>query len=234
MTTRLTRASASLGGPGADLGVEVDDDYVATAWQTSGHRVGRFARPLTASEQTALRRALTTASNSPPPAANADRVWTPDGSTEHLTSEGLPSLEFEPNDKPPKGFAALLRFLRTLQESLLESPIAAIALEVGGKPFAARLVHLGEQPLAVRLGEFSVEAVTFGADSALIDRDDARIIGPPDRTVVGPGWTFGLGEPLAIRQPGKKEMLVVKLVIDIDALGDGALHPCALGVVIEP
>ena len=234
MTTRLTRASASLGRPATNIGIEVQDDGRASSWQTSGQRVGRFGRMLTATERAALRRALTTAANSPSPTPDPTRVWTADGSTEHLTSPGLPSLEFEPNDKPPKGFAALIRFLRSLQESLLESPLGAIALEVDGKPLGARLVHLGQEPMAVRLGEIAMEAVLFGADSAIVDRTETSVVGPTESSVVGPGWQFPLSEQLGIAQPKPKQMLVVNLVVHVDALGEGTGRPCALGVVIEP
>jgi hypothetical protein len=236
VTVRLTRASASHGGPPQWLGVEVDDDGQARSWQTSGGSVGRFARALLPDERTALKRAITTAKKAVAEGGQpnaADRVWKPDGSTEHLSADGLPALELDPHEDPPKGIGSLVRVLRTLMGSLVDSPVAAIALEVDGTPLRARLRHVGPEAIDVRLGTLSVEAHLFDEDSAIVDSAALSVDGPTQAAEVGDRWSLDLGDDLGIAAPTKGQFLVVSVELELDADGDGVLRRARLSRMME-
>jgi hypothetical protein len=236
VTVRLTRASASHGGPPQWLGVEVDDDDQARSWQTSGGTVGRFSRALLPKERTALRRAITAAKKAVAEGGQpnaTDRVWKPEGSTEQLSADGLPALELDPHEDPPKGFGSLLRVLRTLLGDLVDSPVAAIALEVDGTPPRARLRHVGPEAVDVRLGSLSVEAHLFDEGDAIVDSAALRVDGPAQAAEVGSGWSFGLSDNLGIAAPTKGQFLVVSVELELDANGDGVLRRARLSRIIE-
>jgi hypothetical protein len=236
MTVRLTRSSASHGGPPLWLGVEVDDDDRARSWQTSGGSVGRYSRLLRPQEHTALRRALTAAKKAVSEgglSSSDEQVWRPDGSTEQVSADGLPVLEIDPHEDPPKGFGSLVRVLRTLQGSLVDSPVAAIALEVDGTPPRARLRYAGTESVSVRLGSLSVEAHLFGEGDAIVDSSVLTVDGPAEATEVGSGWSYDLGDNLAIAPPTKGQFLVVSVDFELDTNGDGVLRRARLSRIIE-
>jgi hypothetical protein len=225
MTVRLTRTSH--GGPPLFLGIEIDDAGRAASWQTSGNRVGRFARDLSARERKALDRALASAKEADVPEASdsASQVQPHSGAMEQLTANGLPDVVLDAHEKPPTGFKDLVKLLRKLREELADSPVAAIELEVDGPPFGAQLRHVGQLPVTVRMGTLSVKATVFKRDSAIADSktypvDASSVDGP-----VGPGWTLPLVDDLAIDAPRKGGFLTVSVgTPEVDALGDGVLR----------
>jgi hypothetical protein len=224
MTIRLTRTSH--GGPPLFLGIEIDDDGRAAGWQTSGNRVGRFARELSTRERSTLERALTSARSAGAPAGldPTSQVQPPSGATEQLTANDLPAVVLSAHQKPPAGFKDLFKLLRKLRDQLADSPVAAIELRVDGPPFDAQLRHLGHQPVTVRMGTLGVKATLFKRDSAIADSKtytvDAGVNGP-----VGPGWTLPLVDDLAIDAPRKGGFLSVSVgTAEVDALGDGVLR----------
>ena len=133
MTVRLVRTAATR-SPWT-LGVEVSDG-LARSWQTSGNRVGRFARALSTKERSTLRRALDAAAGAEESAAPAA---TPHQVVDQLAGDGIPDLVLAGAASAPAPYRRLVRFLRALREDLATSPVAAIALEVAGSPLGARL-----------------------------------------------------------------------------------------------
>jgi hypothetical protein len=224
MTVRMTRTSH--GTPPDSAGIEIDDEGRATGWQTSGTRVGRFARVLSAQERVTLDRALTSARDADAPAApdpNAPRP--PSGATEQLAADELPGVVLDEHATPPPGFKKLVRLLLSLREGLIETPVAAIELGVDGPPFRAQLRHVGPEPVRVRMGTLTVLATLFTRDSAIEDSktytvDASEVDGP-----VGPGWTLPLVDELVIDTPRKGRFLTVSVgTPEVDALGDGVLR----------
>jgi hypothetical protein len=236
MTTRLTRTSWG-GGHAPDIwGVEVDDAGRAAAWQTSGHRVGRFARDLSERERDALDHALADARAAQGATSGgfARGVTPPSGTTEQLAADGLSDVVVDPHDDPPAGFGQLFALLRTLREDLAESPLAAIELEVTGSPLAARLRHLGSEPVAVRMGRLSVQATMFDADSAIVESMASTVDASTTNSPVGPGWTLPLAEDLGLAAPPPGGFLTVTVASpEVDSLGDGVLRPAEFGWITE-
>lgn len=234
MSVSLTTAGSSPGRPAQNLGVEIDDNGWGASWQTSGGRVGRFGRALHASEQAALKRALAAAKKSTwDPATAPEPVWSSGGSTEHLRADGLPALALDPNAPAPKGYGGLLRVLRTLRGDLTDSPIAAVSFEVDGDPQRAQLRHLGTDPVTVQLGTLVLEAHLFGADGALLKSAKFTVEGPADPFEIGPGWAFALGAELGLPGPEAKQMMVARVEITSDVLGDGLLRRSELSWVTQ-
>ena len=224
MTVRLTRTSH--GTLPESAGIEIDDNGRATGWQTSGNRVGRFARDLTAQEQVALDRALTSArgADAPaPPDPNAPKP--PSGATEQLIADELPGVVLDDLATPPPGFKKLVRLLLSLRDDLVDSPLAAIELAVDGPPFRAELRHVGSEPVRVRIGTLTVLATLFKRNSAIEDSktytvDASEVEGP-----LWPGWTLPLVDELGIDTPRKGRFLTVSVgTPEVDALGDGVLR----------
>jgi hypothetical protein len=225
MTVRLTRTSH--GTLPESAGIEIDDEGHATGWQTSGNRVGRFARELSPHERVALDRALTSARDADAPATpDPNAVRPPSGATEQLTADDLPGVVLDEHATPPPGFKKLVRLLFSLREDLVESPVAAIELEVDGPPFRAQLRHVGSEPVrGVRMGTLTVLATLFKRNSAIEDSktytvDASEVNGP-----VWPGWTLPLVAELEIDAPRKGRFLTVSVgTPEVDALGDGVLR----------
>jgi hypothetical protein len=225
MTVRLTRTSH--GGPPQLLGIEIDDGGHARSWQTLGHRVGRFARDLSAHERTALERALTSAREADAGAVPdpTGQVVRPSGATEQLVADEGPDLAFDAHEGPPPDFRKLIRLLLSLREDLVETPVAAIELAVDGPPFSAQLRHVGSEPVRVRMETLTVLATLFKRNSAIEDSktyivDASGVDGP-----VWPGWTLPLVDELGIDTPRKGRFLTVSVgTPEVDALGDGVLR----------
>ena len=216
----------------ASLGIAVDDGQ-ATSWSTVGSRIGRFARALTSSEQSALDTALAEARESSATRDVVEGKTPPSGTTEELVGDGLDDLELDPQQEAPAGYRDLVAVLRALRESLAESPVAVLELAVGGSPLGAQLRHAGREPVPVRLGPLTVEATLFDADSAIVDHTihtvDASLDGP-----VGPGWELPLVADLGIAEPRTGGFLLVKVGSpEVDALGDGVLRRVELGWMRE-
>jgi hypothetical protein len=225
MTVRLTRTSH--GGPPQSLGIEINDDGRATSWQTSGHRVGRFARELSATERTTLERAMASARNAnaeaaPDPAAQPVR---PSGATEQLTAEGLPDVVLDAHGTPPPGFGELIQLLLSLREDLTESPVAAIELAVDGSPLGARLRHIGAQPVTVRMATLTLQATLFDKNSAIVDSATHTIDAAGTEGPVGLGWELTIANDLGLAAPRKGGFLTVTVgAPEVDSLGDGVLR----------
>ncbi len=228
MIVRLTRTS---GGTAPQFsGVEIDDGFAAQAWQTSGHRVGRFARPLSSTERTALRRALTAAASAPPAPPPALR---PGAVTEQITADGL-DLLLDAHRPPSGGACDLVELLRTLHQDLADSPVAAVELEVTAPPLTARLRHVGTQPLAVRLGSLTLQATVFDEDSGIVDSVSRRIPAPEPDGSVAPGWSLPLVDDLAVPEPVEGGFLTVTVgPAEVDVLGDGVLRRAEFGWMSE-
>jgi hypothetical protein len=234
MTVRLIHTA--WGAAQQSVGIEIDDDGHARSWQTSGHRVGRFARELSASERTALERALSAARDADSQATPdpAGRVLPPSGSREQLVADGLSGLELDGHAEPPTGFGDLVNLLVKLREDLAESPLAAIELEVDGAPLAARLRHVGSEPVSLRLGALTLSATLFGKGSALVDSvthtvDPHAVDGP-----VGPGWVLPLVEDVGLAGPRKGGFLTVTVgTAEVDSLGDGVLRSAEFSWIAE-
>jgi hypothetical protein len=224
MTVRLTRTSH--GTPPDSAGIEIDDKGHATGWQTSGNRVGRFARELLPQERVALDRALTSARGADAPAIpDPNAVRPPSGATEQLIADDLPGVVLDEHPTPPPGFKKLVRLLLSLREDLVESPIAAIELEVDGPPFRAQLRHVGSEPVSVRMGTLTVLATLFKRNSAIEDSKTYTVDASEDNGPVWPGWTLPLVDELVIDAPRKGGFLTVSVgTPEVDALGDGVLR----------
>jgi hypothetical protein len=234
MTVRFTRTSH--GAPRQSLGIEIDDDGHVLSWQTSGHRVGRFARELSASERPALERALAAARDADPPAASDPAAPVrPSGATEQLTADGLPDVVLKTPAPPPPGFGELIELLRTLREDLADDPVAAIELDVeDGAPLRARLRHVGSEAVAVRAGTVTVQATSYGRDSAVVDTathtiDASGVDGP-----VEAGWELPLADDLGLAAAPRGGFRVVTVgTLEVDVLGDGVLRPAELSWMDE-
>lgn len=233
MTVRLTRVSH--GARPQWLCIEIDDDGQARSWQTSGQRVGRFARELSASERRRLERALTAARNAdalatPEPVAGPVR---PGGATEQLTADGLPDVVFAAHPTPPSGCGDLVRLLRALREDLARSPVAAIELEVGGSPPGARLRHVGQEPITVRAQAVTVRVTAFGRDSALVDSATRTVSAPRAEGAVTPGWEWRVADNLGLHAPQGGFLTVTVGTLGLDAVGDGVLRPAEFSWLTE-
>lgn len=134
------------------MGIEIRDDR-AVSWTNLGERAGSFARALSDRERDALERALASARvvDPEPPEKTPRPPIAPSGQREELRVEGGLVVSFDPHEPIPEGVAKLTKVLRKLDETLGEHPVAAIELEVRGKPLGARLLHVGAEPLAVRM-----------------------------------------------------------------------------------
>jgi hypothetical protein len=224
MTVRLTRASP--GAPSQWQGIEIDDGHHASSWQTSGHRVGRFARDLSPRERQALERALASAREADAHAAPdpAGQALPAGGTREQLTADGLRDVRFDPHDAPP-GFDELVQLMLTLREDLAGSPIAAIELDVDGSPLAAWLRHVGSEPVAVRMGTLTLQAALFDRDSAIVDSATYAVDASHTGDQVGKGWSLLLADDLGLAAPRKGGFLTVTVgTPEVDAIGDGVLR----------
>jgi hypothetical protein len=233
MTVRLTRTS---NGPQAQWqGIEIDDGGHAASWQTSGNRVGRFARDLSAPERQALDRALAAAGDADAPAApDPAQAQRPSGTTEQLTADGLPDVVLDAHETPPEGFGDLVRLLLTLREKLADSPMAAIELEVDGSPLGARLRHVGFEPVAVRMATLTLQATLFDRDSAIVDSATHTVDASDADGKMGPGWSHPLTDDLGLAAPREGGFLTVTVgTAEVDALGDGVLRSAEFSWMTE-
>lgn len=218
-------------GPRAQYsGVQIDDDSTAVGWQTDGDRVGRFRRALTPTERRALRRALDAArdARSAPPAAAPRR---PGATTERVIADGV---DLTAGAEVPPAAADLVDRLRELQGRLSGSPVAAVALEVTGPPWTARLRHVGDEPVAVRMASLTLTVAVFGPDGALIDTVDRAVDGSGVGDRVGTGWTLSLVEDLdrpAVPAGGFATLTVAGAQADVR--DDGILREVEWGWVNE-
>ncbi len=221
MTTRLTRTTH--GTRTSEVGVEVDDAGHARAWQTSGHRVGTFARDLTPAERTALADASRAARDADAPAVDGG----PSASREQLVADGMPDVVLDGQASAPAGFADLVGVLRRLRTDLADDPVAAIELDVHD---GAAVRHVGTSPVVVRLGaSLSVEVTVFDADSAIADQTTHPVDVDPLHGPVGPGWELPLVADLGVRdRPGDGFVTVRVGPVEVDALGDGVLRATEL------
>jgi hypothetical protein len=234
MTARLTRTAHGLTLQSS--GIEIGDDGRAAAWSTSGHRVGRFARTLSAGERAAFERALTAARDAgePPAPGPAGQAVHPGGATEQLIADGLPAIVLDAHQEPPPGSEDLVRLMRTLREDLAASPVAAIELDVSGSPLGAWLRHVGSEPVAVRIATLTVQATLFGPDSALLDSATHTVDASGAGSQAGPGWSLPLAEDLGLAAPSEGGFLTVTVgTPEVDALGNGVLHPAELAWMTE-
>lgn len=231
MTARLTR---TVPGPAPQSsGLEIDDDGRVTGWQTSGHRVGRFARELSAPERAALERALASARSADAPPAPGG-VTRPGAAIEQLTADGLPDLVLDPNGTPPAGWDDLVGLLLSVREDLADSPVAAVELEVAGSPLGVRLRQVGPQPLAVRMATLTVQATLFDRDSALLNSVTHTVDGSGATGQVGPGWELRLADDLGLAAVPPGGFLTVTVgPSELDVRGDGVLRRAEFGWITE-
>ena len=221
MTVSLARSSASHGpGPRADEAIYIDDEGHVVARRTfADHRVGRFGRTLDAAELTKLKRALKQAADAP--VDGSPRTWVPDGGTERVSVDGLAPLELDPHDGAPKGWKPLVEQLRTLLETIVADPVAAIELVIEADPIRVTLRHVGSEPLALRLDAVAVEAYVIAADDTTAGSAVTSVAGPNGADVGAPGWSWDVPVTLALPQLAPGQSLEVTVVVDIDTEGDG-------------
>jgi hypothetical protein len=225
MTVRLIRTSATR--PLATLGVEVVDGH-ARAWQTSGNRVGRFARALSPAELSDLQRHVEAARSAGDSGPSAAAQPAPHRVVDQLTGDGLADLVLPGAAAPPAASADLVRLLRALRDDLAASPVSAVALEVSGSPLGALLTHVGSEPIAVRAATVEVRAATFDEDSAVVDIRTRSVDLAVDGAV-GPGWQAPLVGDLGFGDLPEGGFRTVGVrTIDVDSLGDGVLRPAEL------
>jgi hypothetical protein len=229
MTVRLTRSAH--GRRPQSSGIEIDDDGLATGWSTCGNQVGRFARQLRADERESVARALAVAQSAggadgaaPAAPEAADEPRRPSGVTEELVADGLPELDLGGSSTP--ALTALIALLRALRDELGASPVAAIELEVAGRPLGARLRHVGVDPIRVRGATLSVRATTFDRDSAIVDSAILTVDGPAVDGTIEAGWQWRLTDDLGVRLAPRGGFLTVTVgILEVDSLGDGVLRP---------
>ena len=241
MTLRLTLSA--YGSSHLEIGLVVDDDGHVTGWQTSGWRVGRFGRELTATERASLAAALEAASHStrPEPAEgqDADSPPTaprpPSGSTEQLVAHGLPDATFASNATPPPGFEDLIEVLRGVREHIAEFPVAAIELDVSGSPLSARLRHVGTEPVDVRSDdELLIEAVVYDEDYLEVERAAPPVSSAGPNGAVFPGWELDLVDRLDLSPPPRGGFVSISVgSLRVDSLGDGVLRQAEFSWVSE-
>ncbi|TDU83402.1 hypothetical protein EV138_5866 [Kribbella voronezhensis] len=230
MTVRLTLSN--YGSSTLEIGLVVDDDGHVTGWQTSGWRVGRFARDLTAKERTALAHALESArataasaaaatAEPGPPAARASS-----GSTEQLVADGLPDATFASNANPPTGYEDLIRVLRAIREDLADFPSAAIELTVAGTPVRVALRHVGDEPIGVRTaGELRIEALVYDKDYLIVDRKLQTVEPPELDGAVSAGWEFALVGRWSLPKAPKGGFSNITVgPLRVDSVGDGVFR----------
>ncbi len=245
MTLRLTLSS--YGSSHLEIGLALDDDGHVTGWQTAGWRVGRFARELTAAERASLDAALDQAragraetvegqpaeqSTDPPPTPSR----APSGATEQLVADGLPDATFPSNARPPQGFEALIEVLRGVRETIADSPVAAIELEVSpGPPLSARLRHVGSEPVDVRSDdELRLEAVVYDEDYLEVERDVVAVATAGPEGEVSAGWELQLAERLDLAVPPPGGFVSISVgPLRVDSLGDGVLRQAEFSWVSE-
>jgi hypothetical protein len=232
MTLRLTLSS--YGSSTLEIGLVVDDDGHVTGYQTSGWRVGRFARDLTAKERTALERALESA-RSAAASVPAATSRPPSGSTEQLVADGLPDATFASNANPPPGFEGLVRVLRGVREDLADFPAAAIELDVSGTPLHARLRHVGTEPIDVRAaGELRIEALVYDKDYFVLEREVHMVDAADLDGAVSTDWELGLVDRLELSAPPVGGFLsVIVGPLRVDSVGDGVLRQAEFSWVSE-
>jgi hypothetical protein len=233
MTVRLTRNA--YGHRRQSEGLEVDDEGRATGWQSSGQQVGRFARTLSAQERETLDRALARAqeavSDAAPEAPPA--VLPPSGVTEALVADGGVDVVLG-TDAPPPGLEDLVALLLAVREDLADHPVAALALEVTGPPYAAALRHTGSEPLTVRLGPLTVKGALLDEDDVVLDRTSLRVDAGDVDGPVGPGWALRLSDDLGWGSPRTGGFLTLTVgTPEVDVRGDGVLRPTELGWMTE-
>lgn len=238
MTLRLTLSY--YGSSTLEIGLAIDDDGHVTGWQTSGWRVGRFARDLTVEERTELQRALDLARSAAdrkgePPAEPAAPSRPPSGATEQLVADGLPDATFASNADPPPGFEALITMLRGVREDLAESPVAAIELEVSGSSLRSRLRHVGSEPIDVRgSGEIRLEALVYDKDYLVIESESHTVETADLDGAVSVGWELKLVDRLALSTPPRGGFLSVRASsLRVDSVGDGVLRQTDFSWVSE-
>ncbi|QNE16603.1 hypothetical protein F1D05_00155 [Kribbella qitaiheensis] len=233
MTLRLTLSN--YGSSTLEIGLVIDDDGHITGWQTSGWRVGRFARDLTAKERTELDRALESARAADAQAPPAEGPRSPSGSTEQLVADGLPDATFSSNASPPPGFEELIRVLRGVRENLADSPSAAIELEVSGTPLRARLKHIGKEPIDVRGdSELRVEALIYDKDYAVLERELHTVDAAGLDGALSDGWELELVAGLSLPTPPRGGFLSVNAgPLRVDSIGDGVLRRAEFSWVTE-
>ena len=237
MTVRLSSASSPHGSPPLDLGVVVYEAGQATAWQTWGvGSVGRYGRQLSAPEQGKLRRSLaaaTKATATEDATEVAPRVWASSSTVERVECGPLPVLTLDANERGPRGWIGLIRFLRSLRSDLLDSPTAAICLEIDGNPLRARLRHAGTDPVSVGFTNLKVDAHLFGTNGAILASVAPAISSSAVAAEAGPGWALDLCAELGLKSPTKGESVVLNIEFELDTSGDGRLRRVRLTQIIE-
>jgi hypothetical protein len=239
MTLRLTLSY--YGSSTLEIGLVIDDDGHVTGWQTSGWRVGRFGRDLTAEERTELKRAVDLARTAAaeraqdPPSEPAAVSHPPSGATEQLVADGLPDATFASNADPPAGFEALITVLRGVREELAETPVAAIELEVSGSSLRCRLRHVGSEPITVRGGgQLRLEALVYDKDYLVIESENHTVETQGLDGAVSVGWELELVERLALPTPPRGGFQSVRASsLGVDSLGDGVLRQADFSWVSE-
>lgn len=233
----LTRSSwGDHGRAGVHVSIEVRDGRAVLS-QNTGHRIGRFARRLSAAEIAALERAVASARRAdiPEPVRKPGEPVVPSGQREQLFVQDAIAMSFSPNEPLPRGVDELVEILRALTETLTEYPVAAIELDVGGKPLAARLRHVGAEPIAVRIGSLDVAATRFTKDDSPLDTKSHTVDASSIGSTVGVGWTFSLVADLGVASAPRRGFILVDVrgELEVETDADGILRASELAWTSE-
>lgn len=221
MTLRYSRYTPGHGGPAQSRSLTVEDDGTATATQSFGRRAGRFARPLTEDEQRTYRAALAAAGAAEPPSAPGGPT-APATTTEQITADGVPSVQFAPSDEPPAGFGDLVAFVRHLLDGLTDSPVAGLELSLDGSRVTLR--HAGTEPITVRAGSLTLRVIAYDENDLISDQRSVEVTADVDEPV-GPGWELPLAGDVDL-PAGYVTITAAPLRADVE--GDGVLRDVEL------
>ena len=163
------------------------------------------------------------------------------GATETLDVAGR-RLELGSNETPPKPWRALLQRLRsTLQDEVVDSPLAAV--ELVADQHSARLVHAGTDPLDIDLGSVAIRVIRLADDGSVRSRWARRLSEGVDDgesrasvhawVTARPGWSSSLPfgpivqrvGPTVEGSPGEWLQVWVEIAIRSgDAVRNGRLY----------
>lgn len=204
MSLVVFRRLSSAPPPEREL-LTVADDGRVEAWRSNGAAVGRFAG--TAPDLEALRAAVAAARAGSAPAA----AELPAGaSVEEVEIEGA-TARFEARAPVDGAWAPLVEACRSLLDSVVASPVAAIGLDLdeGG---GMRLEHRGTETLPIELASLRTELVLWrdGAEAARGGTSDLGL----GRVEAGPGWAVELQAPSMDLSGGGKLVATASFVAD--------------------
>lgn len=196
--------------PATAENVELADDGSFTGWRSIAPAVGFFAGKLPDAELSALRSAVESIADAtpglPPPGAVVETLELP--GRDPLVVSGVQIGQ-------PLG--ALVEATRSLLDRMVDSPRAAVGLEVSATP---RLVHRGTEPLELDLSTIQLRA-NFWRGYYEPAGEAGEALGGPGRVSAGPGWSLDL-PPVT---PPAGPDITTHLTVDLAIMADGNVVP---------